>query len=110
MIRRPPRSTLFPYTTLLLMVLMLIGIGLIAVAAASPAASHRYSGGDVQLGDLHYFKRQVFWVLAGLPVMLGVSMLTTAWARRLSIIGTVVFLLALAAVPLVGSEANGAMR
>jgi len=91
-------------------VLMLMGIGLIAVAAASPAASHRYSGGDVQLGDLYYFKRQVFWVLAGLPVMLGVSMLTVPWARRLSIAGTAVFMLALAAVPFIGSEANGAMR
>ena len=95
---------------LLLMVLMLIGIGLIAVAAASPAAAHRYSGGAIQLGDLHYFKRQVFWVLAGLPVMLGVSMLTIVWARRLAIVGTIGFLLALAAVPFLGSEANGAMR
>jgi cell division protein FtsW len=95
---------------LLLMVLMLIGIGLIAVAAASPAASHRYSGGSVQLGDLHYFKRHVFWVLAGLPVMLGVSMLNVVWARRLAIAGTLGFLLALAAVPFLGSEANGAMR
>jgi cell division protein FtsW len=95
---------------LLLLVLLLMGIGLIAVAAASPAAAHRYSGGSVQLGDLHYFKRQVLWVLAGLPVMLGVSMLNVAWARRLSIVGTFVFLAALAAVPFVGFEVNGATR
>lgn len=95
---------------LLLMVLLLMGIGLIAVAAASPAAAHRYSGGSVHLGDLHYFKRQVFWVLAGLPVMLGTSMLTVTWARRLAIAGTFTFLLALAVVPFIGSEANGAVR
>ena len=33
---------------LLLLLAVLIGIGLIAVAAASPAASHRYSGGNVR--------------------------------------------------------------
>jgi len=95
---------------LLLMILLLMGIGLIAVAAASPAAAHRYSGGNIQLGDLHYFKRQVFWVMAGLPVMLAVSMLTVTWARRLAILGTFAFLAALAVVPFVGSEANGAVR
>lgn len=95
---------------LLLMVLLLMGVGLIAVAAASPAAAHRYSGGSVQLGDLHYFKRQVFWVLAGLPVMLGTSMLNIVWARRLAIFGTFAFLAALAVVPFIGSEANGAVR
>ncbi len=95
---------------LLLLVLLLMGIGLIAVAAASPAAAHRYSGGNVQLGDLHYFKRQVFWVMAGLPVMLGVSMLNVIWARRLAIAGTFAFLAALAVVPFIGSEANGAVR
>jgi cell division protein FtsW len=95
---------------LLLMVLMLIGIGLIAVAAASPAASHRYSGGSVQLSDLHYFKRQMFWVAAGLPVMLGVSMLPIVWAKRLALGGTLVFIAALAVVPFVGAEANGAVR
>lgn len=95
---------------LLLMVLVLIGVGLLAVAAASPAAAHRYSGGSVQLGDLHYFKRQVFWVVLGLPVMLGVSMLNTLWAKRLALAGTIVFTLALIAVPFIGVEANGAVR
>lgn len=95
---------------LLALVLVLIGIGLIAVAAASPAAAHRYSGGSVRLDDMFYFKRQLFWVLLGVPVMLGVSMLTVPWAKRLSLIGTLVFLAALAAVPFFGVEANGAVR
>ena len=95
---------------LLLMVLLLCGIGLIAVAAASPAAAHRYSGGDVQVGDLYYFKRQVFWVAVGVPVMLAVSMLPVVWAKRAALAGTVFFMACLAAVPFVGSEANGAMR
>lgn len=95
---------------LLALVLVLIGIGLIAVAAASPAAAHRYSGGSVKLDDMYYFKRQLFWILLGVPVMLGVSMLTVPWAKRLSLIGTLVFIVALAAVPFFGAEANGAVR
>lgn len=95
---------------LLALVLVLIGIGLIAVAAASPAAAHRYSGGSVRLDDMYYFKRQLFWILLGVPLMLGVSMLTVPWAKRLSLIGTVVFIVALAAVPFFGVEANGAVR
>ena len=95
---------------LLLMVLLLIAIGLIAVAAASPAAAHRYSGGSVRLDDLHYLKRQVFWVVAGLPVMLGVSMLSVPWAKRLALVGTALFLAMLIVVPFVGAEANGAVR
>lgn len=95
---------------LLALVLVLIGIGLIAVAAASPAAAHRYSGGAIKLEDMYYFKRQLFWVLLGVPFMLAVSMLTVPWAKRLSLIGTLVFIVGLAAVPFFGAEANGAVR
>ena len=95
---------------LLLMVFVLICFGLIAVAAASPAAAYRYSGGNVQVGALHYFKRQLFWVAAGLPVMLGVSMMTKTWARRFALAGAAFFTLLLAAVPLIGQSANGATR
>ena len=95
---------------LLTLVLLLVGLGVIAVAAASPAAAHRYSGGSVTVGDLFYLKRQILWVLAGVPVMLAVSMLPVRWAKRVALGGTVVFLLALFAVPLVGAEVNGAVR
>lgn len=95
---------------LLLMIFVLMCIGLIAVAAASPAAAYRYSGGAHQLGDLHYFKRQLMWVMLGLPVMLGVSMLSRKWALRLALAGTLLFMLLLALVPFIGKEANGAHR
>lgn len=95
---------------LLLMVFVLICFGLIAVAAASPAAAYRYSGGAHQLGQLHYFKRQLMWVALGLPVMLGVSMLTKKWALRLSLGGTGLFILMLVLVPFIGQAANGAHR
>ena len=90
--------------------MLLIGIGVIAVAAASPAAAHRYSGGSVHVGDLFYLKRQILWVLAGVPVMLGVSMLPIVWAKRLALGGTMLFIAALFAVPFIGVEANGAVR
>jgi len=90
---------------LLLLVVMLIGIGLIAVAAASPSAAAKDG-----LAPLHYFWRQILWVMLGVPVMLGVSMLPQNFARRLSIGAAVFFSILLAMVPLFGTEVNGAVR
>ena len=95
---------------LLVMVFMLIGFGALAVAAASPAAAHRYSGGKIVVGDLYYLKRQILWIMAGVPLMLGVSMLPVIWAKRIAIAGTAVCIAALMLVPILGSEANGAVR
>lgn len=95
---------------LLVMVLLLIGCGALAVAAASPAAAHRYSGGNIVVGDLYYLKRQILWIIAGVPVMLAVSMLPIVWAKRLAIGGTVFCIIALMLVPILGHEANGATR
>ncbi len=95
---------------LLLLVTVLIGIGLIAVAAASPAAGQRYSNSHLTFPPLYYFYRQLVWIGLGVPVMIGVSMLPKALARRLALAGAGLFLLMLAAVPLVGFEVNGAQR
>lgn len=95
---------------LLAMVLLLIGLGVIAVAAASPAAAHRYSDAKKHIDDLYYLRRQIFWVLAGVPLMLATSMLSVLWAKRLAIAGTVFCILALFAVPFLGTETNGAVR
>ncbi|MEA1015701.1 putative peptidoglycan glycosyltransferase FtsW [Sphingosinicella sp. LY1275] len=95
---------------LLLLVAVLISIGLIAVAAASPAAAQRYSGGDFSYAPLHYFYRQLVWIIAAVPVMIGVSMLPKATARRLCLVGAVVFTGFLVLVPFVGNEVNGARR
>ncbi|MDQ3074045.1 MAG: putative lipid II flippase FtsW [Pseudomonadota bacterium] len=95
---------------LLLMVAVLVGIGLIAVAAASPAAAQRYSGGSVQFASLHYFYRQLGWIALSMPVMILVSMLPRDRARRLSLGGAALFIALLAIVPIVGPEINGARR
>ena len=90
---------------LLLLVAMLIGIGLIAVAAASPAeASHHGQA------PLTYFFRQLVWVAIGVPAMVTVSMLPKDMARRLSIVAAIVFAVLLALVPLVGFDVNGSVR
>ena len=95
---------------LLLLVVVLISVGLIAVAAASPSAAERYSGGNVTVAPLYYFWRQLGWVVVGVPVMLAVSMLPVLQARRFAMFGAGAFSVLLALVPLVGHEKNGAQR
>jgi cell division protein FtsW len=95
---------------LLLLITVLIAIGLIAVAAASPAAAQRYSGGNVHFSELYYFYRQIAWIALGVPVMIGISMMPQETARRVSLVGAVIFFVLLAFVPIVGPEVNGARR
>ena len=95
---------------LLLLLAVLIGIGLIAVAAASPAAAQRYSGGNVHFSELYYFWRQLAWIAIGIPVMIGISMMPRERARRLSLFGAAFFFVLLIFVPVLGPEVNGAKR
>src|SRR6059058_4991445 len=95
---------------LLFFVAVLIAIGLVAVAAASPAAGQRYSGAGMTFAPLHYFYRQLVWIVLALPVMIAVSMLPRAKARRLCLVGTPFFIGLLFLVPIVGPEINGARR
>ena len=96
--------------TLLALLVLLIAVGLVAVAAASPAAAQRLSGANFRLDDFFFLKRQAMWVAVGLPVMLGISMLPHATVRRLAVIGTGIGIATLAALPLIGTEINGAVR
>jgi cell division protein FtsW len=95
---------------LLLLVSVLIAIGLIAVAAASPAAAHRYSGGNVRFSELYYFWRQLAWIAVGVPVMIAISMMPKERVRRLSLFGAAFFFVLLIFVPVLGPEINGAKR
>lgn len=95
---------------LLILVAVLISIGLIAVAAASPAGAQRYSGGGITFPPLYFFYRQLFWIVLAVPVMIGASMLPKPTARRLCLLGAVVFTALLFLVPIVGQEVNGARR
>ncbi|WP_420141248.1 peptidoglycan glycosyltransferase FtsW [Sphingomonas sp.] len=96
---------------LLLLVTLLIGIGLIAVAAAAPAAAVRYSDSHYTMASHYYFWRQLIWTCAAVPVMIAVSMLPKATARRFALAGAALFLLLLVLVPVLGgAEKNGAQR
>jgi cell division protein FtsW len=95
---------------LLLLIAVLIGIGLIAVAAASPAAAHRYSGGSVVFSELYYFWRQAMWIAVGIPVMIGISMMPRERARRLCLVGALICMVMMVFVPIIGPEHNGARR
>src|SRR5258705_236829 len=95
---------------LLHLITLLIAIGLTAVAAASPAAATRYSGGNVHVSELYYFYRQLAWIALGVPVMIGISMMPRERLRRWSIAGALLFLILLAVVPILGEEKNGAVR
>ncbi|MBA3941269.1 MAG: cell division protein FtsW [Sphingopyxis sp.] len=95
---------------LLLLVSMLVAVGLVAVAAASPVAAQKLSTATASLDPLYYFYRQLMWVFVGVPVMLAVSMLPKPQARRFAIYGTIVCLVLLFLVPLVGTSVNGAQR
>ena len=95
---------------LVILVAVLIAIGLIAVAAASPAAGQRLSGEGSSVQPLYYFYRQLMWIAVAIPVMVIVSMLPKARARRLCLLGAVVFTGLLFLVPIIGNEVNGARR
>ncbi|MES2097769.1 MAG: putative peptidoglycan glycosyltransferase FtsW [Pseudomonadota bacterium] len=95
---------------LLILTLFLVAIGLVAVAAASPATAQRYSDATHHMPPLYYFWRQLMWVCVSLPVLVVVSMLPADRARRFALIGCAGFLVMLMLVPLVGVQVNGARR
>lgn len=95
---------------LLLLVAVLIAIGLVAVAAASPAAADRYSSGAVQFAPLHYFYRQIIWMVLAVPAMIIISMMPRDQLKRLCALGAAVCIAAMMLVPLIGEEVNGARR
>lgn len=96
--------------TLLIIIFALVAAGIVAVAAASPAAARRLSGTALRYDDLYFLYRQLGWVALGLPLMLATSMLDLKLVKRLAVLGTLGCLLALILVPFIGGGANGAAR
>ncbi|WP_288486630.1 putative peptidoglycan glycosyltransferase FtsW [uncultured Novosphingobium sp.] len=94
----------------LALVLILMAIGTVSVAAASPASSRRLSTSAKHLSDLHFFFIHLRWQALGLLALFGTSTLSKETARRLGILIAGAMLFALMLVPFVGSEVNGARR
>jgi len=95
---------------LLGLILVLIAIGLLAVAAASPAGARRFSTATVELPPLYFFYRHFFFLLAGIPLMLFISMYPREQAKRLSIVCFSIIFGLMLLVFIVGTEVNGAQR
>lgn len=95
---------------LLGLILVLMGIGIVAVAAASPASAVRLSTAKVSLDDFMFFKRHLVFQLLGLALMIGLSFASRDQARRLAILVGAVMLALMFVVPFIGEEKNGARR
>lgn len=95
---------------LLSLFLVLIAIGLIAVAAGSPATARRLSTDTASLSPLYFFYKQLAWVALGIPAMFVISLYPREQAKRIAIGGFCLFLLLLLLVPLLGKEVNGSQR
>jgi cell division protein FtsW len=95
---------------LLSLFMVLIAIGLLAVAAASPATAKRLSTAATELHPLYFFFRQLGWLALALPLMFIISMYPREQARRLGIAAFGFFAILLILVPLFGKEVNGSQR
>jgi len=95
---------------LLSLILALVTIGIVAVAASSPASAHRLSKADKILPDLYFLWLHLRWLAVGIFAMFTASLLPKEAARRIAIVLAAAMIVALLLVPLVGSEVKGAKR
>ena len=95
---------------LLGLIVLLMGLGVVAVAAASPASAAMLSTATVQLDEFMFLKRHAFFQTMGLGVMIAVSFASRDDARRMAIIVGAIMLVLLVLVPIFGPVKNGARR
>jgi cell division protein FtsW len=87
-------------------VMVLFGIGLLLGLAASVPLATRNG-----LSDFHYVQRQAFFGGLALVLMVAFSMMSPAMIRRLGVIGFLAAMLALMALPFLGTDfGKGAVR
>ncbi len=113
--RRTRRSELMVWwreidRLLLGLIAALLVIGVIGVAAGSPASAHRLSTRAVRLDELHFLWIHLRWLALGLVAMFVCSLLPKEAARRVAVLMCGAMLAALVVVPLIGHEVNGAKR
>lgn len=95
---------------LLALIATLLLIGVVGVAAGSPASAHRLSTRAVTIDDLHFLKLHLAFLGLGLIAMFGCSILPKEVARRAAVLLAGAMLAALVLVPVIGHEVNGAKR
>ena len=113
--RRSRRSELLVWwreidRVLLGLIAALLVIGVIGVAAGSPASAHRLSTRAVRIEELHFLWLHLRWLAVGLVALFACSLLPKETARRLAVLLCGAMLAALLLVPVFGSEVNGARR
>ena len=91
--------------TMLSALLALIAVGMLTSLAASPAAAQR-------LGEAPYYYvyRQGVFAFAAMAVLIGGSILSPVWVRRVAGVVFIGAFMMMAAVLLIGHEAKGAQR
>ncbi len=95
---------------MLLLIGLLMAMGIVAVAAASPASADQLSTVKERVPDFMFFKRHIVFQMMGLTLLIGLSFLSRDSARRLGILVGAVMLALLFVVPFFGEEKNGARR
>lgn len=90
---------------MLALILALMAIGAVAVAASSPSSARR-----LKVDDLHFFYLHLGFQTLGLMVMFVTSLMPREFLRRSVTLGGVAMLVLLMAVPVIGTEVNGARR
>jgi cell division protein FtsW len=95
---------------LLALIGLLMAVGIVAVAAASPASADQLSTAKVTLDEFMFFKRHIVFQLMGLGLMIGLSFASRDQARRIAILVGAIMLALMFVVPIFGEEKNGAKR
>ncbi len=90
---------------LLYAILVIVAAGLVLSIAASPAVALKKG-----LAQYYFVERHVFFSVAGIAIMLAVSLLGPASVRRLAIVVLAIAMAGLVAVYFMGEEINGARR
>lgn len=85
--------------------LLLAASGAVLVTAASPPVASRL-GYD----EFHFVHMHILFLLLGIAVMVGVSMMGTRTIRRIAVLGFLGMLAVLALLPVLGVENKGAVR
>lgn len=87
-------------------IMLLFGIGLLLGLASSPPLAAKNG-----LEPFHYVSRQAFFGLVAMVVMMVMSMMTPKMVRRLAVLGFAASFIALAFLPLFGTDfGKGAVR
>lgn len=86
-------------------ILLLMGAGLFFGYGASPAVAKR-----IGVPEMHFFWRQLMFIFAALPIMIGIAMLDANRIRQLGLGVFATAFVVLLLLPFIGMEAKGAIR